>query len=225
MAKNYSVFDIVGPNMIGPSSSHTAGAARLGKAALKIAGKPVKYVKFLLHGSFAETYKGHGTDKALVGGILGYEPDDARIRNSFDIASEKGVKFEFEKVNLGNDEHPNTVKMLMELEDGSKAEVKGASTGGGNIKITELNGLPLDFNGANSTLIMEAEHTSGCAAFITGILAKHNKNILSLSSHAGSISTRMFVKLETAENIEKAIIDELLSNKELIQQAIVLDKF
>ena len=92
MAKDYSVFDIVGPNMIGPSSSHTAGAARLGKSASKIAGKPVKEVNFLLHGSFAETYKGHGTDKALVGGILGFNPDDARIKDSFELAKEQGVK-------------------------------------------------------------------------------------------------------------------------------------
>ena len=136
MAKDYSVFDIVGPNMIGPSSSHTAGAARLGKVASKIAGKSIKEVKFLLHGSFAETYKGHGTDKALVGGILGFEPDDARIKYSFKLAQDAGVKFEFIKSNLGDDVHPNTVKMEMLLEDGSKSSLEGASIGGGNIKLT-----------------------------------------------------------------------------------------
>ena len=132
MAKDYSVFDIVGPNMIGPSSSHTAGAARLGKSASKIAGKPVKEVNFLLHGSFAETYKGHGTDKALVGGILGFDPDDARIKYSFELAKEQGVKFEFIKTNLGENVHPNTVKMEMILEDGSKSTVMGASIGHNN---------------------------------------------------------------------------------------------
>ena len=91
MAKDYSVFDIVGPNMIGPSSSHTAGAARLGKSASKIAGKPVKEVNFLLHGSFAETYKGHGTYKALVAGILGIEPYDTKHRKSLEIAKEKNL--------------------------------------------------------------------------------------------------------------------------------------
>ena len=127
MAKDYSVFDVVGPNMIGPSSSHTAWAARLGKTASKIAGKPVKEVKFYLHGSFAETYKGHGTDKALVGGILGFDPEDARIRDSFDIANQNNVKFEFIKTNLGENEHPNSVRMEMILEDGSECVVKGAS--------------------------------------------------------------------------------------------------
>ena len=154
MAKDYSVFDIVGPNMIGPSSSHTAGAARLGKSASKIAGKPVKEVNFLLHGSFAETYKGHGTDKALVGGILGFDPDDARIKYSFELAKEQGVKFEFIKTNLGENVHPNTVKMEMILEDGSKSTVMGASIGGGNIKLTEMDGLALDFNGSRSAVVL-----------------------------------------------------------------------
>ena len=155
MAKDYSVFDIVGPNMIGPSSSHTAGAARLGKSASKIAGKPVKEVNFLLHGSFAETYKGHGTDKALVGGILGFEPDDARIKHSFELAKEQGVKFEFIKTDLGENVHPNTVKMEMILEDGSKSSVMGASIGGGNIKLTGMDGLSLDFNGSRSAVVLE----------------------------------------------------------------------
>jgi len=154
MAKDYSVFDIVGPNMIGPSSSHTAGAARLGKTASKIAGKPVKEVKFLLHGSFAETYKGHGTDKAIVGGILGFQPDDARIKESFELAEQAGVKFEFIKTDLGDNVHPNTVKIEMVLEDGSKSTVMGASIGGGNIKLTEMDGLALDFNGALSVCII-----------------------------------------------------------------------
>ena len=170
MAKDYSVFDIVGPNMIGPSSSHTAGAARLGKVAAEIVAKPIKKVKFLLHGSFAETYRGHGTDKALVGGILGFPPDDARIRNSFDMVLERGVKFEFLKVDLGEDEHPNAVKMLLEMEDGSNMEVKGASIGGGNIKITEIEGLPLDFNGSKPTLIIAVKDIAAGEAFITKVL-------------------------------------------------------
>ena len=177
MAKDYSVFDIVGPNMIGPSSSHTAGAARLGKSASKIAGKPVKEVNFLLHGSFAETYKGHGTDKALVGGILGFDPDDARIKYSFELAKEQGVKFEFIKTNLGENVHPNTVKMEMILEDGSKSTVMGASIGGGNIKLTEMDGLALDFNGSRSAVVLEIKDIPGAIAFITGILGHNNKNI------------------------------------------------
>ena len=224
MAKDYSVFDVVGPNMIGPSSSHTAGAARLGKTASKIAGKPVKEVKFYLHGSFAETYKGHGTDKALVGGILGFDPEDARIRNSFDIAQENGVKFEFIKTDLGENEHPNTVKMDMVLEDGTKSVVKGASIGGGNIKLTEMDGLNLDFNGSKPAVILEIKDITGAVSFVTGLLAHNNKNISTMSTNRIAGSEYTFVTIETEEPLEKEILDQI-SKFEVVAKAVVLDKF
>lgn len=224
MAKDYSVFDIVGPNMIGPSSSHTAGAARLGKAASKIAGKPVKEVKFLLHGSFAETYKGHGTDKALVGGILGFEPDDARIKDSFKLAEEAGVKFEFIKTDLGEDVHPNTVKMEMLLEDGSKSSLKGASIGGGNIKLTEMDGLALDFNGARSAVVLEIKDIPGAVSFVTGLLAHNNTNIAMMSTNKPAKSDYTFVTIETDTNLDKEIVDQL-KKFEVVAKVVVLDKF
>lgn len=107
---NIGVFDVIGPIMIGPSSSHTAGAARLGKIASTIVNKPIKEVTFLLHGSFKETYKGHGTDRALVAGILGLSPEDARLRTSLAIAEEEGMKVSFQPADLGQ-VHPNTVKI------------------------------------------------------------------------------------------------------------------
>ena len=221
MAKDYSVFDIVGPNMIGPSSSHTAGAARLGKSASKIAGKPVKEVNFLLHGSFAETYKGHGTDKALVGGILGFDPDDARIKYSFELAKEQGVKFEFIKTNLGENVHPNTVKMEMILEDGSKSTVMGASIGGGNIKLTEMDGLALDFNGSRSAVVLEI---TGAIAFITGILGHNNKNISMISTNKPAKSEYTFLTIETEDELESSLIDQL-RKFEVVAKVVVLDKF
>ncbi|RDY29666.1 L-serine ammonia-lyase, iron-sulfur-dependent, subunit beta [Romboutsia weinsteinii] len=224
MAKDYSVFDVVGPNMIGPSSSHTAGAARLGKTASKIAGKPVKEVKFLLHGSFAETYKGHGTDKALVGGILGFNPDDARIRNSFDIAKEQGVKFEFEKVDLGDFEHPNTVKIEMILEDGSTSTVKGASIGGGNIILTEMDGLSLNFNGSRPAVILEVKDIPGAVSFVTGLLAHNNKNIEMMSTNRPAGSKYTFVTIETDNALETDILEQL-KKFEVVAKAVVLDKF
>lgn len=224
MAKDYSVFDVVGPNMIGPSSSHTAGAARLGKTASKIAGKPVKEVKFYLHGSFAETYKGHGTDKALVGGILGFDPEDARIRNSFDIANENNVKFEFIKTNLGENEHPNSVRMEMILEDGSKSVVKGASIGGGNIKLTEMDGLALDFNGSKPAVILEIKDIPGAVSFVTGLLAHNNKNIATLSTNKPAKSEYTFVTIETDEELEKDLIEQL-KKFEVVAKVVVLDKF
>ncbi|MGL5313429.1 MAG: L-serine ammonia-lyase, iron-sulfur-dependent subunit beta [Peptostreptococcaceae bacterium] len=224
MAKDYSVFDIVGPNMIGPSSSHTAGAARLGKTASKIAGKPVKEVKFLLHGSFAETYKGHGTDKALVGGILGFQPDDARIKNSFELANEQGVKFEFIKTDLGDNVHPNTVKIEMLLEDGSKSVVMGASIGGGNIKLTEMDGLALDFNGSKAAVVLEIKDIPGAVSFVTGLLAHNNKNICTLLTNKPAKSEYTFVTIETNESLEKDLIDQL-KKFEVVAKVVVLDKF
>lgn len=224
MAKDYSVFDIVGPNMIGPSSSHTAGAARLGKTASKIAGKPVKEVKFLLHGSFAETYKGHGTDKAIVGGILGFQPDDARIKESFKLAEQAGVKFEFIKTDLGDSVHPNTVKIEMVLEDGSKSTVMGASIGGGNIKLTEMDGLSLDFNGARSAVVLEIKDIPGAVSFVTGLLAHNNKDIATMSTNKPARSEYTFVTIETAEKLEADLIDQL-RKFEVIAKIIVLDKF
>lgn len=224
MAKDYSVFDIVGPNMIGPSSSHTAGAARLGKTASKIAGKPVKEVKFLLHGSFAETYKGHGTDKAIVGGILGFQPDDARIKDSFKLAEEAGVKFEFIKTDLGDSVHPNTVKIEMVLEDGSKSTVMGASIGGGNIKLTEMDGLALDFNGARAAIVLEIKDIPGAVSFVTGLLAHNNKNISTMSTNKPAKSEYTFVTIETDDKLDQDIVDQL--NKfEVIAKIVVLDKF
>lgn len=224
MAKDYSVFDIVGPNMIGPSSSHTAGAARLGKTASKIAGKPVKEVKFLLHGSFAETYKGHGTDKAIVGGILGFQPDDARIKDSFELAQQAGVKFEFIKTDLGDNVHPNTVKIEMVLEDGSKSTVMGASIGGGNIKLTEMDGLSIDFNGARSAVVIEIKDIPGAVSFVTGLLAHNNKDIATMSTNKPARSEYTFVTIETVDELEASLIDQL-RKFEVIAKIVVLDKF
>lgn len=210
--------------MIGPSSSHTAGAARLGKSASKIAGKPVKEVNFLLHGSFAETYKGHGTDKALVGGILGFDPDDARIKYSFELAKEQGVKFEFIKTNLGENVHPNTVKMEMILEDGSKSTVMGASIGGGNIKLTEMDGLALDFNGSRSAVVLEIKDIPGAIAFITGILGHNNKNISMISTNKPAKSEYTFLTIETEDELESSLIDQL-RKFEVVAKVVVLDKF
>lgn len=133
--REYSVFDILGPIMIGPSSSHTAGAARLGKEARQIVGEDFKCVKFYLHGSFAETYKGHGTDRALVAGVLGMEPDDDKLKDALNIAKDLGIEVEFIPADLGSDKHPNTVKMVFIKEDGTEVEVTGSSIGGGNVQM------------------------------------------------------------------------------------------
>ena len=139
-----SVFDVMGPNMIGPSSSHTAGAARIGFLAQKMINGPLKKVEFTLYGSFSRTYKGHGTDRALLGGIMGFSTDDMRIRNSFEIAEKKGLEFTFTPNELETDIHPNTVDIHMVNESGQEMTVRGESLGGGKVRIVRINSVQVD---------------------------------------------------------------------------------
>lgn len=179
MTKEYGVFDILGPVMIGPSSSHTAGAARLGRVAKNIAGTPgrrIVKVIFLLHGSFAKTYKGHGTDRALLAGVLGMEPDDERLRDSYDIAEENKLKFEFKETDLG-DVHPNTVKFVFEMDDGDAVTVRGSSIGGGSILISEIDGDQVEFSGDFPTLITKHVDRPGIITAVTSALSSVGVNI------------------------------------------------
>lgn len=174
--RKYGVFDIIGPIMIGPSSSHTAGAARLAKVARAIVGKRVSSVRFLLHGSFATTYRGHGTDRALVAGILGMDPSDDRLRDSLEIAKKSNLQVSFEPADLG-DVHPNTVRFILVAEDGDVHEVQGSSIGGGSIEITEIDGDACNFTGTYPTLIVAHRDTPGVVAEVAKILYDHNINI------------------------------------------------
>ncbi|MDR2468183.1 MAG: L-serine ammonia-lyase, iron-sulfur-dependent subunit beta [Spirochaetaceae bacterium] len=170
------IFDIIGPVMIGPSSSHTAGAVRIGLLAAELLSEPVKEAHIELSGSFAETYKGHGTDKALVAGLLGMMPDDERIRTSFDAAREAGLAFSFTTVSIPR-AHPNTARINLTGTKGKACKVQGASIGGGNIVINEINGLETSFNGSEDTLIIAHQDTSGVIASVTSILTDFGINI------------------------------------------------
>ena len=130
-----SVFDVMGPNMIGPSSSHTAGAARIALLARKLLTGSLKKVEFTLYGSFAKTYHGHGTDRALLGGIMGFATDDVRIRDSFQIATDNGIEYSFIPNNVETDVHPNTVDILMVNEEGQEMMIRGESLGGGKARL------------------------------------------------------------------------------------------
>lgn len=207
--KEYSVFDILGPIMIGPSSSHTAGAVRLGKIARAIAEESkLKKVVFLLHGSFSETYKGHGTDKALIAGILGMEPWDDRIKDSFKIAKEHGIEFEFKGADLG-DVHPNTVKFLITKADGETISVMGSSVGGGNINIIEINGSSVDFKGNYPTLIISHKDVPGMISKITTMIYENNINIAFLKVYRNSrgFSAKMIIETDTL--VSEEIIDKI----------------
>ncbi len=144
---HYSIFDIAGPIMVGPSSSHTAGACKIGQIARALFhGTPDK-VTFVLHGSFATVYKGHATDRALVGGVMKFKTSDPRIKNSFELAQKAGLKYEIKTSDLGEKYHPNTVKIIMEKWDRQPMEVTGSSIGGGIIKVVKIDQFDVDLRG------------------------------------------------------------------------------
>lgn len=149
-----SVFDVLGPNMIGPSSSHTAGAEIIAFLAQKMIAPPLKRADFTLYGSFAKTYHGHGTDRALLGGIMGFSADDTRIRDSFAIATDRGLGYSFTPNEVETDIHPNTVDIRMENAAGQVMTVRGESLGGGKVRIVRINGVEVDFTGEYNALIV-----------------------------------------------------------------------
>ena len=165
-----NVFDIIGPVMIGPSSSHTAGAVRIGRVANKLADEKLpKKVEITLSGSFAKTYKGHGTDKALLAGIMGYHSWAPEIRDALSLAKERGIEYTFLKENIRG-AHPNTARIHYWLEDGTEGVVQGSSIGGGNIVVDQVNGMKVEFTGANHTLLVIHEDMPGVIAGVTNLM-------------------------------------------------------
>ena len=207
--KNYSVFDILGPIMIGPSSSHTAGAARLGKVALCIAGKEFKKVIFLLHGSFAKTYRGHGTDKALAAGILGMEPHDERLRNAIEIAKEAGIEIEFKEADLGY-VHPNSVRIVFEKKDDTIVEVTGSSIGGGNILITNIDGYQVEFTGEYATIFIRHRDEKGVISKVSTVLAQNDINIATMKVSRKDRGEEASMIIESDQPISSNVEKELL---------------
>ncbi len=211
--KDYSVFDVLGPVMIGPSSSHTAGAARIGKIARNLADNSFYKVTFYLHGSFAKTYKGHGTDKALVAGILGMDPSDDQIRNSLKIAEKKGIDIEFIEENLGY-VHPNTAKIVFHYENKESFYVIGSSIGGGNVAITNINGTEIEFTGNYPTILIKYRDKKGIISKITTILSNHNINIATMKVTRENKIATMVVELDNP--VENNTIEAIASLNEIL---------
>lgn len=202
---NIGIFDVLGPIMIGPSSSHTAGAARLGKIARTIVNKPIKDVTFLLHGSFKETYKGHGTDRALVAGILGMMPDDERLRDALSIAEKEGLEVHFLPADLGQ-VHPNTVKILMTDCDDINWEVLGSSIGGGLVEIYEINGNKVKITGEYPTIITCHDDIPGTVSKVSTLFYDNDINIAHMTlvrSQKGKDATMTF---EVDNNVSEELI-------------------
>jgi len=174
------IFDILGPVMVGPSSSHTAGAARIGLMARTLLGSRPVSARIHLHGSFAETGVGHGTDRALVGGLLGMKPDDLRIPFAFDEAKKAGFTYTFDEVELP-DAHPNTAVIEVTGEGGAHLEMQAASIGGGRIMVNKLDGIDVSFTGAYNTLVIHNQDENGAVAMVTGILNQLHVNVANMS--------------------------------------------
>ena len=172
-----NVFDIIGPIMIGPSSSHTAGAVRLGLMARLLLGSPAVKAHIVLHGSFAQTYKGHGTDRALAAGIMGMQPDDVRIRTSLELAREHGIGIMFECAGSDAGFHPNTAEVILTDTAGKTARVRGASIGGGAIVINEIDGMTVKITGQSPTIVVVHDDIPGMIASVTTLMAQQGLNV------------------------------------------------
>lgn len=219
---NYiSIFDIIGPNMIGPSSSHTAGAASMALLTRKLFKKEPVKVTFTLYGSFAKTYIGHGTDKALLGGILGFSTDDVRIRDAFKIADERGLKYEFIIDDKTETNHPNTADMLLEAADGTTGFVRGESVGGGKIKIVKINNIDVEFTGEYSTLIVRQTDKPGVVAHITKCLSEHNVNIAFMRLFREEKGQTAYTIIESDQHIPESI-EALIMNHEYVHSTKVV---
>lgn len=199
------IFDIMGPIMVGPSSSHTAGAVRIGRMARTLLGdKPVR-AALHLHGSFAETGVGHGTDRALIAGLLGMAPDDLDIPSSFEIAAERGLRFTFDEIDL-RDAHPNSVQMELVGEHDACLTLQACSTGGGRILVTKIDGVELAFTGDYNTLIIRNKDDRGHLADVTTALALAGVNVANMSLNRNAKGGSAMMVIETDDPVPPAIV-------------------
>lgn len=211
-----NLMDIIGPVMVGPSSSHTAGAAKIGRVSRRLIGERIVKAEIFFHGSFLATGKGHGTDRAIVAGLLGMKVDDQKIPHSFEIAAEQGMTFYIEGTDLG-DVHPNSVKMHLTGESGRTLEVVAASIGGGSIQICELDGLKADFSGDYPTLIVHNIDKPGYVAEVTAVLAGEAVNIATMKLHRGSRGDNAVMVIECDQEISEKCIRLLEETKGILK--------
>lgn len=216
-----SVFDVLGPNMIGPSSSHTAGAAVIAFLAQKMINGPLKKVTFTLYGSFAKTYRGHGTDRALLGGIMGFMTDDMRIRDSYRIAREAGLDFSFVPNEEETEVHPNTVDIAMENTTGRTMTIRGESLGGGKVRIVRINQVKVDFTGEYSAVIVMQQDKPGVVAHITKCLSDRNVNIAFMRLFREKKGHTAYTIVESDGRLPEDISEKLYENPNVHDVMIV----
>lgn len=205
--KYKSIFDIIGPVMIGPSSSHTAGAARIGRVARSLFGREPKWTNISFYGSFAKTFKGHGTDVAIIGGILDFDTDDKRIIKSIEIAKERGIKLRFIEEDAIPD-HPNTARVMIGDEQG-ELELVGISIGGGKIEITELNGFKLNLSGNHPAILVVHNDRFGAIAGVSAVLAQYELNIGHMEVSRKEQGKLALMTIEVDQNIDNAVLQDI----------------
>ncbi|MGN7310372.1 L-serine ammonia-lyase, iron-sulfur-dependent subunit beta [Alkalicoccobacillus gibsonii] len=207
--KYRTVFDIIGPIMIGPSSSHTAGAARIGRVARTLFNGDPTQANIHLYGSFAQTYKGHGTDVAVVGGILDFDTHDPRIQESESLAKKAGITVIFHEEDAITD-HPNTMRIVLE-NDQKSMELVGISIGGGKIEIIEMNGFKLRLSGNHPAIFVVHHDRYGVIAAVSNLLAKYEMNIGHMEVSRREKGEEALMVMEVDQNVEQKLLDELSS--------------
>lgn len=207
-----SIFDVIGPNMIGPSSSHTAGAVSISLMARNLFSESIQSVTFTLYGSFAKTYRGHGTDRALLGGILGFATYDERIRDAFSYAEQMGVTYRYiiDEETMTN--HPNTVDIDITGTSGRTMSIRGESIGGGKMKIVRIDQIDVEFTGEYSTLIVRQIDKPGVVAHITQALSEQNVNIAFMRLFREDKGATAYTVVESDEYIPEEVLDQIRTN-------------
>lgn len=211
---NTSIFTVAGPVMIGPSSSHTAGAAKLGRVARQIVGRDFNKVEFYLHGSFEKTGKGHGTDRALLAGVMDIHEDDERLPHSFEIAKKSGIDFSFDSITLEN-AHENAVRIIFYMDSEKLSEIEGASIGGGEILITKINGYEVKIRGNLTTIFVRQNDKKGVISHVARILNDNDINIATMNVSRSAKAADAMCIVEVDGDISANVADQLADFKDI----------
>ena len=211
-----NIFDILGPVMVGPSSSHTAGAARIGLIARQLFGRQPEKATVYLHGSFAATGKGHGTDKALIAGLLGMLPDDMRIPSSFEVAHEEGMEFTIQNKDI-KEAHPNTAQIIMEAEGVPTMKIQAYSIGGGRIRVCKLDGIDVNFRGGSCTLIIRNVDEPGRIREVATALSNAEINVATMQVFRDKRGGTAVMVVETDQIVPREAIEDLESKPGIIR--------
>ncbi|MEQ9592153.1 MAG: L-serine ammonia-lyase, iron-sulfur-dependent subunit beta [Cyclobacteriaceae bacterium] len=220
MPEKSSVFDMIGPIMIGPSSSHTAGVVRIALAANAILGGKPEEAEITFYNSFARTYEGHGSDRAIVAGLLGFATDDKQIKDALTLAKDHGLKYTFKSVGNASTYHPNSIKLKLKMGE-RRIEVLGESKGGGMINIAEVNGFKADFTASSHTLIIYADDVKGSIAFIANVVANDQCNIGTMSVSRKGKNDLACLVIEMDSDI-KDVTFEYLNSLDWVKEVIYI---